>query len=464
MNRTLEPLPTVPGEDERLPLILGFQRIAENTARNTRFIERGRGIYVYDSDGREYIEATASFYVASLGYQCEELIDAIASQYRKLPFYVSALNRTPTAALELAEKLVDRVPVRNARLLFASTGSEAIDFMLKLLRFQAVACGTPQRRTVIGRHGSYHGGTLGSASLTGGHHEEFGLPLDGFRHVSQPDYHGLRVPGETPEAFSQRLADELASLIEREPADSVAAFFAEPVSFSAGFKLPPAAYFPAITEVLRETGVDFIADEVVTGFGRTGQWFGCDSLGLEPTHAVMAKAITSGYFPLSVLALGPQLYADLERGSEAVGIFAHAGTYAAHPVGAAAALKVLEIIERDQLVTHAARMGERLARGLRQFVGHPLVGEVRSLGLAGCLDFLRRDADDRLVNDEAAANAVCLAVYQALLDLGVVARPAGRCLVVAPPLIVKETEIDEICARLARALGIAEGVGSKCLK
>jgi len=455
MSNVGVPLRAVPAEDERLPFILGFQRIAESTARNTRFIERGRGIYVYDSDGREYIEATASFYVASLGYQCEELIDAIAAQYRKLPFFVSALNRTPSVSLELAEKLIERVPVRNAHLLFASTGSEAIDFMLKLLRFQAVARGTPQRRTVIGRHGSYHGGTLGSASLTGGHHEEFSLPLDGFRHVSQPDYHGLREPGETPEAFSQRLAQELASLIEREPADSVAAFFAEPVSFSAGFKLPPASYFPAIAQVLRETGVDFVADEVVTGIGRTGEWFGCDSLGLEPTHAVMAKAITSGYFPLSVLAIGPGLYADLERGSEAVGTFAHAGTYAAHPVGAAAALKVLEIIERDQLLAHAANMGERLARGLSKLSGHPLVGEVRSLGLAGCLDFLRRGSDDNLVNDEADANTACLTVYQALLELGVVGRPAGRSLVLAPPLIVKAAEIDEICARLARALEMA---------
>lgn len=442
----------VTNEDERLPLILGFQRISENTARETRFMDYGKGIYVYDTDGREYIEATASFYVASLGYQHTELIDAITAQYRELPFFVSALHRTSKSSLDLAERLVQIVPVPDAHILFAATGSEAIDFLIKLLRFQAVARGTPQRRTIIGRVGSYHGGTLASASLTGGHHEEFGLPLPGFRHAAQPDYHGTRVPGETPQAFSCRLANELDDLIVREPKDSVAAFFAEPVSFSAGFKTPPAEYFPALAGVLAAHGISFVVDEVVTGFGRTGALFGCETYDLKPTHVVMAKAITSGYFPLSAIALGCDLYADLERGSTAVGTLAHAATYAAHPVGAATALKVIEIIERDQLVAHAARMGEHLARGLRVYAEHPLVGNVRTQGLAGALDFLRRDADDRPSNDDAAADATCFEVYSALLDAGVVARPAGRSLIFAPPLIIEATEIDEICARLGRAL------------
>ncbi len=438
--------------DERLPMLLGFQPVADNTARRTRFIDHGRGIYVYDTDGREYIEATASFYVAGLGYQHEELIDAIHAQYRELPFFVSALKRTSRVALELAEKLVARVPIPNAHLVFAATGSEAIDFLVKLLWFQAVARGTPGRRTIVGRHGSYHGATLGSASLTGGHHEEFALPLSTFRHVAQPDWHGDRQPGESSADYSLRLARELEALIAAEPRDSIAAFITEPLSFSAGFRVPPAEYFPALTRVLDEHGIDFVTDEVVTGFGRTGQWFGAQTFGLQPAHMTMAKGITSGYFPLSAIALGAELYADLERGSERWGTLAHAGTYAAHPVGAAAALKTLEIIERDGLVPHAARMGERLGRGLRAHAEHPLVGDVRSLGLAGCLDFLKRDADDRPVNDSAAADAQCLRVYEALLDAGVVARPAGRSLILAPPLIVQASEIDEICRRVGIAL------------
>ena len=441
-------------ENERLPLILGFQRIAENTASETRFIERGQGIYVYDTDGREYIEATASFYVASLGYQHTELIDAITAQYRELPFFVSALNRTSKSSLDLAERLVAMVPVPDAHILFATTGSEANDFLIKLLRFQAIVRDQPHRQTIIGRQGSYHGGTLASASLTGGHHEEFGLPLAGFRHVSQPDYHGSRMPGETPSAFAGRLAKELDDLIHHEPPNSVAAFFAEPISFSAGFKTPPAEYFPAIAAVLQEHDISFVVDEVITGGGRTGAFFGSQTYDLKPTHITLAKAITSGYFPLSAIAIGSELYADLERGSAAVGTLAHAATYAAHPVGAAAALKVLEIIERDQLVAHAARMGEHLARGLRAFSGHPLVGEIRTQGLGGALDFLLRDRDDRPINDTASAEVTCLEVHAVLLAAGVVGRAAGRSLIFAPPLIIQASEIDEICTRLGRSLDI----------
>ncbi|MCP5199080.1 MAG: aminotransferase class III-fold pyridoxal phosphate-dependent enzyme [Gammaproteobacteria bacterium] len=446
---TPKPAP-FPAEDERLPLLIGFQRVAENTARQTRFIDHGRGIYVYDTDGREYIEATASFYVAALGYQNEELIDAIARQYRELPFFVSALNRTSRVSLELAEKLVALAPVKDAHILFGATGSEANDFLIKLLRFGAVARGEPARATIIGRHGSYHGGTLATASLTGGHHEEFGLPLAGFRHVAQPDYHGERRPGESGADYSARLAAELEALIAAEPPASIAAMFCEPISFSAGFKPPPAEYFPAITAVLDAHGIELVADEVITGCGRTGRWWGSETMALRPAHATMAKGVTSGYFPLSAIAIGADLYGALEAGSERFGTLAHAATYAAHPVGAAAALKTLEIIERDGLVEHAARLGERLGNGLRAFADHPLVGDVRALGLAASLDFLRRDGDDRPANDDA--DAVLERVYGALLERGVVGRPAGRSLVIAPPLIVQADEIDEICRRIGLAL------------
>lgn len=441
-------------EDERLPLIIGFQRVAENTNQITRFIEHGHGIYVYDTDGQEYIEATASFYAASLGYQNDELIDAIAAQYRELPFIVSALNRTSKGSLDLAEKLIEILPVADAHMIFGSSGSEAIDFLIKLLRFGAVARGEPTRKTIIGRYGSYHGGTMASASVTGGHHEEFGLPLPGFAHVSQVDYHGDREPGETTAEYANRLGAELEALISGEPAGSIAAMVAEPVSFSAGFKLPPPEYFPAISSVLASHGIELVVDEVITGFGRTGKLFGCETFGVSPDHVVIAKGITSGYFPLSAVGLGRDLYDALEAGSEKIGTLAHASTFAAHPVGAAAALKVMEIIERDQLVEHASKMGERLATGLARFAEHPLVGEIRSLGLASSLDFLRRDATDCVINDDA--DDVAAAVCDAMLDLGVVTRPAGRSVVIAPPLIIQGSEIDEIVLRMGKALDMVQ--------
>ena len=445
---------TIVNEDERLPLIIGFQPIAENTNQITRFIEHGHGIYVYDTDGREYIEATASFYVASLGYQNDELIDAISAQYRELPFIVSALNRTSKSSLDLAEKLVEILPIKDPHVMFGSSGSEAIDFLIKLLRFGAVARGEPTRRTIIGRHGSYHGGTLASASVTGGHHEEFGLPLPGFEHVAQVDYHGDREPGETTAEYSTRRAEELETLISGQPMGSIAAMIAEPVSFSAGFKLPPPEYFPAITSALAAHGIELVIDEVITGFGRTGNLFGSETFGLNPAHVAIAKGITSGYFPLSAIGLGRDLYDALEAGSDKIGTLAHASTFAAHPVGAAAALKVMEIIERDKLVEHASVMGERLATGLAEFAAHPLVGDIRSLGLGAGIDFLRRDDTDCIINTDA--DEVLMAVYQALLELGVVTRPAGRSIVIAPPLIIQGSEIDEIVLRIGKALDIVQ--------
>lgn len=437
-------------EDERLPLLVGFQRIAETTNRNTRFIDHGRGIYVYDTDGNEYIEATSSFYVASLGYGNEELVDAIEKQYRELPFYVCGLHRTPKTSLDLAEKLTAIVPVENAHILFASSGSEAIDFLIKMLRFGAVARGESKRTTIIGRHGSYHGGTMAAASLTGGHHEEFALPIEGFRHISQPDYHGGRAPGETSAEFSARLATELERLIDSEPANSIVALFAEPVSFSAGFKVPPSEYFPTIQQTLQHYGIDLVVDEVVTGMGRTGSLFGCETLGITPDHVTVAKGITSGYFPLSAVAIGESLYRDLDSGGERFGTIAHASTHAAHPVGAAAAIKMLEIIERDNLVARAAETGRHLATRLRQLTDHPLVGDVRTLGLAGSLDFLRRSDSDAPINDDA--DEIATAIYNALLARGVIVRPAGRSIVIAPPLITTANEIDEICDRVSLAL------------
>lgn len=439
-------------EHERLPLILGFQRVADHDPSTTRVIERGRGVYVYDTEGQEYIEATSSFYVASLGYQHEELIEAAQAQYAKLPYYTSALHRTTATSIELAERLLEIVPVPDAHILFATTGSEAIDFLAKMLMFQAVANGTPHRRTCIGRHDSYHGATVAAASLTGAHHQEFGLPLPGFAHVSQPDYHGLHKPGETPTEFAVHLAAELDALIAREPSGSVAAFFAEPVSFSAGLMVPPADYFPAITAVLAEHGVAFVVDEVVTGFARTGALFGCETFNLRPDHITMAKGITSGYFPLSAIAIGHELYGDLVRGSEATGVLAHAATFAAHPVGAAVALKAIEVIQRDKLVEHAREMGDRLGAITDRLRDNPLVGDVRKAGLAVAIDFLRRDENDEVVSGDSAS--ICFGAYEQALELGLITRPAGRSLVIAPPIIVSEEEIDEIGKRLENTLGI----------
>ena len=436
--------------DERLPMLLGFQAVGDTQRSNTTLIERGKGIFVYDSDGKPYLEAASSFYVAALGYGHEELVEAITKQYATLPFYTSASHRTSQVALDLAEQLTALVPINDAHILYAATGSEANDFLIKLFWFRAVARGLPQKRKIIGRRGSYAGGTLGAASLTGAHHGEFGLPLPEFLHVSQPDFHADRHPGETAAEYTDRLSAELRGVLDEQPERSVAAMVAEPVSFSAGIPVPPPDYFPKIQKVLRDFDVDLVADEVITGFGRTGEWFGSQTLGIEPDHLVSAKGITAGYFPLSLVAIGAPMYEALEMGSAAVGTLAHAATYAAHPVGAATALKVIEIMRRDGLIEGAKVKGRHLQMRLSPLLDHPLVGDVRTIGLSAAIDFLRRGEDDVPMNDDAGR--VAKVVTECLLETGVVVRQTERCIQIAPPLIIEETEIDALAERISTAL------------
>ncbi|MEA2626589.1 MAG: 4-aminobutyrate---pyruvate transaminase, partial [Candidatus Binatota bacterium] len=254
-------------EDPRYRLVLGFQPLAHGTPDRTTVMTRGKGIFVYDDRGREWLEGASSFYVAALGYSEPELVEAAAEQLGRLPFYVSGQYRTTDVTLALADKLAALVPLANARVTFACSGSEANDFLLKFLRFRNVATADAGRTKVIARIGSYHGGTLASASLTGGHHEEFGLPLPGILHTSQPDVANGRADGESPQQYSERLARELEALIVREGPDSVAAFVAEPVAFACGLAIPPPGYWPRIQEVLDRHGVLCFVDEVVTGFG-----------------------------------------------------------------------------------------------------------------------------------------------------------------------------------------------------
>ncbi len=428
------------------PLIVGFQPLSDNNRNQVKTIKSGKGIYLYDDSGKEYIEATSSFWVASLGFQHEELISSIEQQYRKLPFLVSGMHRTSDTSIALSEKLATISAINDPAILFAATGSEANDFLIKVMKYGAFDEGQADGLKFISRQQSYHGGTLASASLTGGHHSEFGLPLPGFCHVSQPDFHGGRLPGETEEEFCKRLILEVENLIIREGQHSIAGFFAEPVSFSAGLHAPPANYFSSLKKLLNFYGIDLVADEVVTGFGRTGKMWGSESVDLISDHATMGKGITSGYFPLSAIAIGKKLQERMQEKSKRINSFAHAATYAAHPVGAAAALKSLEIIEREKLLEHAVTIGELMERELRPLGEHPLVGEVRCHGLAAAIDFRIRDENDELSAEDSAK--LCNHIYQELIENGLITRPVNGSLLIAPPLITTSEQILEISEKI----------------
>ena len=432
------------------PLIVGFQPLSDNNRNQVKTIKQGKGIYLYDASGKEYIEATSSFWVAALGFQNEELISSIEEQYRKLPFLVSGMHRTSDTSIALSEKLATISAINNPAILFAATGSEANDFLIKVMKYGAFDEGRAMRMKFISRNQSYHGGTLASASLTGGHHSDFGLPLPGFFHVSQPDFHGGRMPGETEEEFCKRLILEVENLILREGKDSIAAFFAEPVSFSAGLHVPPKNYFKCLKNLLDQHEIDLVADEVVTGFGRTGRMWGSESVDFSSDHATMGKGITSGYFPLSAIAIGESLQERMKEKSRRLNSFAHAATYAAHPVGAAAALKTLEIIEREKLLEHAATIGGLLEKELRPLGEHPLIGDVRFHGLAAAVDFRIRDENDELSTEDPID--LCNRINFELIEDGLITRPVNGSLLIAPPLITTSDQILEISEKIKARL------------
>jgi 4-aminobutyrate--pyruvate transaminase len=430
-----------------LRLLMGFQPLSHGTRDRTLVVHRGKGVFVYDESGKEYLEAASSFYVASLGYSEEELIETATEQLRTLPYYPSAQYRAVPTALELAERLAERMPLAHARVAFSATGSEANDFLLKFLRFRNVMAGDEKRTKVIARHGSYHGATLASASLTGGHHQEFGLPLPGFVHTLQPE-RSLRGAGESGEAFAARLADELEALILREDPETVAAFLTEPVSFACGLIVPPETYWDRVQAVLAKYDILCFLDEVVTGFGRTGNWWGSQTYGIRPDCITIGKGMSSGYYPISAIAMSGEFFAELERGSEKLEGFAHAATHAGHPVATAVALKVLEIIERRNLVENARAMGTLLREKLSRYAEHPLVVDVRGVGLAAAVEFHQNDEKAAAM---APSSVACAIFCERARERGLLVRGTGASVIMAPPLVISRAEIEELCDRFDAA-------------
>lgn len=409
----------------------------------------GRGVFVQDDSGREYIEAVSSFYCVALGYSNAELIDAAIAQMRALPMYPSGAHRTLPVVLSLAEKLAAIAPIPSTRVAFATTGSEANDHLIKFLWYVNTHEGRPERRKVITRVGSYHGSTSlltgfgGSAGL----HRSFGIDTRDCLYVTHPAWPEGAAPGEDEAAYCARLVAELRATIEAAGPETVAAFMAEPMSVSAGMRIPPAGYFPAVHAVLEEYGIAMFADEVVTGFGRTGNMWGSQTLSIRPDCVTSAKGLSSAYQPISAILMSPGFYARMEKASDADGWFAHGGTYHAHPVAAAVALKTIEIFERDDIVGHVQRLMPVWQAALTSLHDHPLVATTRCLGLAGAVEFTGGGAPAQSLKTGGLSKLV----YDAGIAAGILVRPVGNCIVMAPPLIITAAEIGELIRRLRLA-------------
>jgi 4-aminobutyrate---pyruvate transaminase len=417
-------------------------------------ISRGQGVRVFDDQGKDYIEAVAGLWCASLGFDNQRLVDAAIAQMRKLPFYHAFTAKSHEPMIDLAEMLVERAPVPMSKAFFANSGSEANDTAVKMIWYANNALGRPNKKKIIGRLKGYHGITIASGSITGlpANHRMFDLPVsDRFLHVSTPHhYHGAK-PGETEEDFATRLAEELDQVIEREGADTVAAFFAEPVMGAGGVIVPPATYFEKIQKVLKKHDVFFVADEVICGFGRTGNYWGSQTFGITPDILVCAKALSASFLPVSAVLINDRVFQALADGSQTIGTWGHGFTYSGHPVPAAVAVETLRIYDEMDMVNHVRRVGAHMQRRLRElFADHPLVGEVRGVGLIGGVELAVDKAAHKPFDPsvKAGPRLAKLAEGEGVILRAMVNDSMGF----SPPLIITEAEIDEMLARVSRAL------------
>jgi 4-aminobutyrate---pyruvate transaminase len=414
-------------------------------------IARGEGCRVFDDSGREYIESVAGLWCASLGFGSERLAKVAYEQMRKLGYYHLYRHRSTEPAIALAEELLKIAPVPMARVVFQCSGSEANDTAIKLAWYYWNAVGEPQRTKIIARQMAYHGNTCAAVSLSGkpDMHAGFGLPFANFKHTEFPHYYRRHEPGETEVEFSDRMAEALETLIEAEGPDTIAAFFAEPVMGAGGAILPPQCYFEKIQAVLRKYDILFVADEVICGFARTGEMWGCQTFGIRPDMLTSAKALSAAMQPISAVLINDRIHEAMLAQSDKFGNFAHGFTYAGHPVAAAVALEVQKIYAEMDIVTRAKRLGAVLQSTLGRLEGHPLVGNVRGVGLILGME-LMRDGEKRIPFDSVLK--VGARVEAASMRHGLIMRVVGDRLVFAPPLVIEGHEIDQIGQRLERAL------------
>lgn len=431
-----------------------FTHLRDHEKAGPLTIVEGHGSTLIDAQGRSYLDAMAGLWCVNIGYSRWEMAEALARQTRRLSYYHTFASMGNEPVAQLAERLIGMAPGSMSKVFFGNSGSDANDTQVKLVWYYNNVLGRPGKKKIISRQRGYHGVTVMSGSLCGlpGMHAGFDLPLPMVHFVKSPHTLWESNSSETEDAFVGRLASELEELILREGPDTVAAFIAEPIQAAGGVIVPPATYFPAIQSVLRKHDVLMIADEVVCGFGRTGQNFGSEAFGVEPDLITVAKGITSAYMPLSACLVSDPVWNVIADGSRTYGVFSHGYTYSAHPLAAAAAMTNLDIIEKEGLAHQAKVRGDYLAARLHAaFDGHPLVGEVRGYGLLGAVEFLcSNEPPTRL----EPVGAVAKAIVRRSRELGVITRalPAADTISFSPPFVVTEPEIAQMVSVTRQAL------------
>ena len=433
-----------------------FRGLAEEGG--SRIITKADGVWLEDSDGERILDGMAGLWCVNVGYGRERLAKAAYDQMLELPYYNTFFKTATPSSIELAEKLAQLTPAGLNKVFYASSGSEANDTIARLVRRYWKILDEPKRVNIISRVNGYHGSTMASASLGGMKpmHEVDGLPLPGFHHVRQPYWYG-EGDGLSPEDLGKAAAKAIEDKILELGAETVAAFIGEPIQGAGGVIVPPAGYWAEVQRICKQYGILLIADEVICGFGRTGEWFGSDLLDIKPDIMTLAKGLTSGYLPLSAVMIGERVSEALwEKGGE----FAHGFTYSGHPVPCAVALENIAIIEEENLVERVREeVGPYLQQRLATLTDHPLVGEVRGVGLLGAIELVANKQTHERFAPEGRAGTLC---RDHCVKQNVVSRAVRDTMVISPPLVITKSEIDELVDRLGKAIDSAAkdlGVG-----
>lgn len=414
-------------------------------------ITRGEGIRVFDDSGNGYIEGMAGLWCTSLGFGEERLVEAAVTQMRKLPFYHGFSGKVPDIGIDLAEKLIGLAPVPMSKVFFANSGSEAIDTAIKLIRYYNNAKGRPAKKKLISRMKAYHGVTLAAASLTRLpiNQTDFDLPIPGIIFTDCPHYYRFAEEGESEETFSARLADNLEKLILDEGPETIAAFFAEPVQGAGGVIIPPNGYFEKIQKILKKYDILLVADEVICGFGRTENMWGSTTFELKPDMITMAKALSSAYLPISALMINDDVYQSLADNSAKIGMLGHGYTYGGHPVPAAVAIETLNIYEERDIIGHVRTVSPALQNALKKYKNHPIVGEVRGVGLLAGVELVQNKEIKKPFDIAAKVGMKLVSFSQ---SRGLISRAIGDTIAFSPPLIITESEINEMVEIFGAAL------------
>jgi 4-aminobutyrate--pyruvate transaminase len=450
-------LPNSPESRDIASVVHAYTNLKKHQETGPMVIRRGKGVWVYDESGKGYIEGLAGLWCTSLGFGENRLIEAAAKQMRELPFYHVFASKTHHPAIELAERLLAMAPVPMSKAFFANSGSEANDSVVKLVWYYNNALGRPEKKKIISRLKGYHGVTVAAASLTGlpANHMDFDLPIANIIHADCPHYYRYGAPGESEEDFATRLAESLEKQIQDEGPETVAAFIAEPVMGAGGVIVPPKTYFAKIQAVLKKHDILFIADEVICGFGRTGNMFGSETFNLQPDMMTMAKALSSAYLPISAVLINDKVFDVISENSDKIGTFGHGFTYSGHPVPAAVAVETLKIYEERDIVGHVRGVMGRFQKRLNDYASHPLAGEVRGVGLVGALELVR---DKETKEPFSPAHGVGAFVAEQAQENGLIIRALGDSVAFSPPLIITESEIDDMFDRFEKALDAGESM------